>query len=57
MVARIIMYINVESLYCIPETNVILCVNYPSIKKKKKQYGAGTGTDLWIYGTELRAQK
>ena len=29
------MYLNVESLYSIPETNIILQVNYTSIKNKK----------------------
>ena len=29
-------YINIKSLYCIPETNIILYVNYISIKKEIK---------------------
>ena len=33
---HIIMYIEVESLYCIPETNVTLCVDYNQIKKLNK---------------------
>lgn len=28
------MYLNVGSLYCIPEINIIFCVNYISIRKK-----------------------
>ena len=34
----IMMYRVVESLYCIPETNITLYVSYPSIKTKKETY-------------------
>ena len=33
---QFIMYINIESLCCIPKTNTILYANYTSIKKKRK---------------------
>ena len=29
-----IMHKNIKSLFCIPEANIILCVNYNSIKNK-----------------------
>ena len=31
-----VMYINVKSLCCTPETNIIFCFNYISIKKTQK---------------------
>ena len=34
---QFVMYINVESLCCTPETNIILYVNYTSIKKMKRK--------------------
>lgn len=39
------MYTNIKSLGGIPETNIKLCVNYTSIKKKPKTQGLG-GTNL-----------
>ena len=30
-------YTNIKSLCCTPETNIMLDVNYTSIKKKKKK--------------------
>ena len=35
-----ITYRDVESLYCTPETNITLCVNCASIKKKCRLCGA-----------------
>ena len=34
---QFIMYINAKSLCCTPEINIILYVNYTSIKKKKER--------------------
>jgi len=34
---HLVVYINIESLCCTPEANIILYVNYTSIKKKKKR--------------------
>ena len=38
------MYINVKLLCCTPETNIVLYVNYISVKKEEKS------PDLEIYG-------
>ena len=32
-----VIYTNTESLYCIPETNIMLYVNYTSMKKTKRK--------------------
>lgn len=32
---QFVMYINAESLYDMPEINILLCVNYSSIKRKR----------------------
>ena len=32
---QFVIYINAESLCCIPETNIVLYVNYTSVKKNK----------------------
>ena len=32
---RFVIYTNIESLCCTPETSIVLYVNYTSIKKKK----------------------
>lgn len=54
-----VMYGRAESLYCLPEPNITLCVNETGIKKKKKRLvshtacahfdhkGTGTGPALW----------
>lgn len=34
-----VMYGRAESLYCLPEPNITLCVNETGIKKKKKKIG------------------
>ena len=53
------MYTNTESLYCMPETNIMLYVNYVSIKNKphpanktkqnKNQTNNNKNTDLTIF--------
>lgn len=38
-----LMYKEAELLYCIPETNIILCVNYTQLKQKQKLCFSTTG--------------
>ena len=42
---RFTVYTNIESLCCAPETNIMLYVNYTSIKKGKEKKKSATESD------------
>ena len=46
------MYINVKLLCCTPETNIVLYVNYISVKKEEKICGQKQGNKRTVLTTE-----